>query len=219
MNKKSYVQRAMSGLRRADGVESIVIKDSKSVVSGLTDQFTFSVQNEGSTVLTAALLVGHYDTSSFPVSGSSPNFTVIKNYFSPVALNQAGYNVNVCADDGTYKSEDGTWATFTAADPSKSIRSFLDYMRNNPRPLKGLQISANGSDNFQWGNTLTVTASSPFSTPQQKTIHLRDFFSAYQYQKNLIDIDFTANELEISDITMLFATIPTGVTLTFTLRF
>jgi len=215
--KKEYIKSKIQNLRRADGLDAnaIVISDAKSVVSGLSDQFTFSVNNGGSSAIKAALLVGHYDTASYVVDGA----VATKNYFNPSVLVNAGYPVDVCADDGTY-SGGGKSVTFTAADTSKTIRSFHDYMRMNPRPLKGLQIVASGQNYADaWNSILTVSASSPFNTPQQKDIQLRNFFSAYQYQSDRVTIDFTANELEISDITMLFAIIPAGVTMTFNLRF
>lgn len=220
MNKRAYIQRSINGLRRLDGdsVQNVRIKDSRGIADGLTDQFTITVNNTGGTAANVALLSGHYDTETFHAEEDGGDIVVEKHCWDASQLVRAGYPVTAVADDGTFTGG-GKTLVFSTPNSTQTIRSFHNYMRMNPRPLKGLQIIANSGGAACWQCDLTVTASSPFNVPQQKTIHLSDFFSAYQYQDDRVNIDFTENELEISDITMLFAIIPNGCSMSFIMKF
>lgn len=223
MNKRTYIQKSINGLRRADGlgsVQNISIKDSRGIADGLDDQFTIRVDNTCEQSKNVALLSGHYDTDVFvtETDGAGESASTVKHCWDPSELQRAGYPVVAVADDGTFPFGNKA-IQFSTPNSNQSIRSFHNYMRMNPRPLKGLTIIANRGAADAWQTDLTVTASSPFNVPQQKTIHLSDFFSAYQYQDDRISIDFTENELEISDITMLFANIPAGCSLSFIMKF
>ena len=201
-------------LRRADGRvdDPNLMLGAVPVATGLSDQFTIKVKNNSAAPKAVALLVGHYDTSAYITTEDEGVFTTVKTLSAPDALQAAGYPVDACADDGTYDS-----IVFASADPSKTIRSFRDYMHLNPRPLKGLQVI--GPDASAFDTTMQVTASSPFQRAAIKDIHLVDFFSAYQYQDDRVMIDFSANELEISDITMLIVNIPANTSMSFVMKF
>lgn len=217
---KNYIMKNYNRkLRRVDGqtTDANLMLGAVPVATGLSDQFTINVNNTNNAVKAVALLVGHYDTSKYITTveieqGEDPVATTVKTLCAPEALIAAGYPVAACADDGTY---DGI--TFSGVDTAKTIRSFRDYMHLNPRPLKGLQIVAPNANAFN--TTMKVTASSPFQRAAEKDINIIDFFSAYQYQDDRVMIDFTANELEISDITMLIVNIPAQTKMSFILKF
>lgn len=217
---RDYIKRnAGRKLRRADGDVSAsqLYLGAVPVATGLSDQFTIRVVNSSANVKAVALLCGHYDTTGYVTTGTAEtggaiNATTVKTLCNPESLVAAGYTVDACADDGEYGG-----VTFASVDTSKTIRSFREYMRLNPRPLKGLQVV--GTDSTAFDTTMKVTASSPFQRAAEKDIHLIDFFSAYQYQDDRVMIDFSANELEISDITMLIVNIPANTTMSFSLKF
>ncbi|MDR3046198.1 MAG: hypothetical protein LBU51_01105 [Bacteroidales bacterium] len=204
-------------LRNFDGeTETLLVKEGYSVRSGLADQFSLSISNPGVNQVRVALLPGHYDTSGFITTGTESSFTTVKTMSNPSELITAGYNVDSVVDDGSFYAAKGT-ITCIASNPSKTIRSFLDYIKTNPRSLKGLQIVT--SDQNAFDSTLTVSSTSPFSRNAEKDIFLNDFFSSFQYQNDRITIDFSADQLEIADITLLIAVIPAGCSMKFTMRF
>jgi hypothetical protein len=217
---KNYIMKNYNKkLRRADGMttDANLMLGAVPVATGLSDQFTINVQNNNQSVKAVALLVGHYDTSKYITTveieqGEDPVAQTVKTLCAPDALVAAGYPVDACADDGTYNN-----IVFSGNDASKTIRSFRDYMHLNPRPLKGLQIVAPNANAFN--TTMKVTASSPFQRAAEKDINIIDFFSAYQYQDDRVMIDFSANELEVSDITMLIVNIPAQTKMSFIMKF
>ncbi len=216
---KNYIMRNYNRkLRRADGMttDAKLMLGAVPVATGLSDQFTINVKNNNEAVKAVALLVGHYDTSAYITTITTESgvstATTVKTLCAPDSLVAAGYPVDACADDGTYDN-----IIFSGNDTSKTIRSFRDYMHLNPRPLKGLQIV--GPNAAAFNPTMKVTASSPFQRAAEKDINLIDFFSAYQYQDDRVMIDFSANELEISDITMLIVNIPANTQMSFILKF
>jgi hypothetical protein len=225
---KQYVQKNYRNLRYSTGTgttdDPALILGAVPVATGLSDQFTIKVSNKDTSPVAVALLTGHYDTAMYDtiLDTSDPNydpnnpdsfkFITVKSLCNPQPLKDAGYTVDACADDGSYGL-----INFSSTDKSKTIRSFHDYMHLNPRPLKGLQVIAPNAAAFD--TTMMVTASNPFQKPAEKEIHLIDFFSAYQYQNDRIMIDFSANELEISDITMLIVNIPASTDMSFVMKF
>lgn len=218
MSKKTYIQREFGRkLRRVDGntdYDTVLFKDSIPVSSGLDDQFSLTIENTGETAQAVAIIPGHYDTSSFVLDAGAG--TVTKSMSNPDELNKAGYSIDAVVDDGTYTTEKGK-LKFVATDPTKSIRSLLDFIRTNPRALKGLRLMAN--DKSAFNTIVSVSASSPFSRPAMKDIHLNNFFRASQYQPDIIEIDFTKKELEIADITLMIANIQPNSWIEFTLKF
>lgn len=217
---KTYVQRQQFGrrLRHIDGdTDTIVVKEGYPVRSGLSDQFSLKVSNLNQDPVRIALLSGHYDTSSYILKGDK----IEKTLSNPSELRKAGYNVDACIDDNEYVLTEGDskggYVKFTASDPSKTIRSFQKYIKTNPRSLKGLQIVANDQSAFD--TTMTVSSTSPFSKNAEKDIFLNDFFSAFQYQNDRILVDFSADQLELSDISLLIVTIPGSAEMKFNLRF
>lgn len=209
----------LRNLRRADGRtdDPNLLLGAIPVSTGLSDQFTITVQNTLAAAKNVALLCGHFDTSAYvtTIAGQAVGELTAatnKTLSNPAPLVAAGYPVDACADDGDYNG-----IVFSGVDAAKTIRSFRDFMHLNPRPLKGLQVV--GPNAAAFNTVLKVSASSPFQRAAEKDIHLVDFFSAYQYQNDRVMIDFSANELEVSDITLLIASIPANTTMSFVLKF
>ena len=217
MGKKNYSQHAMRTLRHADGATS----DAVNVRAGLGKTFGFSIKNPSTThAITVSLMPGHYDTSEFKVESATVGGNVKKSYSNPQSLIDAGYPCDAVIDDGLRPLRSGLGTgniEMIAADPKNTINSFLAYIRTNPMPLKGMRIMA--SDQEAFDGSITVASSSPFDRGSERTIQLNDFVSAFQFQNDRISIDLSSDQLELSDITMLFAVIPANSTMKFFLKF
>lgn len=217
MNRRKYIQRNLQRLRRIDGNTSQLFNgEGRDVAAGLGHEFRLLVKNTNAsnTIRRVALLPGHYDTTTVKETKSSGTITGVSLIKAdPAVLNAAGYSAYSVADDGVFGDVD-----CTALDPTNSIRSFLDYLRTNPMALKGIQINASSKSALN-SSALVVTSSSPFQRNATKTINLSSYFSAFQNQDDMIQVDLTGNELELSDITMLFVDVPAGASLNIVLKF
>lgn len=213
---KVRVQREFGrNLRYMDGgddYQDVVVTSSIPVTSGMDDQFALRVSNSSPEPIVVAIMSGHYDTSAFIFDEAAG--TVRKTMSNPKELITAGYNVQAVADDGKYivrpeaAGVPELSVSFTPTDPTKTIRSFTEFSKTNPRSLRNMRI--NVSDKAAFNTVMTVSASSPFSRPASKDIFLSRFFKANQYQPDIMEIDFTKHRLEIGDITMVFVSIPPG---------
>ena len=217
MGKKNFKAQAMRTLRNADGITN----DAVNVKAGLGKTFGFIVKNPSKTdAVTVALLSGHYDTADYSVVSATVGGTVKKSYSNPAVLVEAGYPCDAVLDDGlrALPSSKGTGKIeMTPVDPKHSISSFIQYIKTNPMALKGLRIVA--SDEEAFDSCITVASSSPFDRGAEKTIQLSDFVSSFQFKNDRITIDLSSDQLELSDITMLFAVIPADTTMKFFLKF
>lgn len=186
--------------------------DEKQVKHGLQDTFGVTIKNADTSVSKkVALLSGHFDTDAFTYD-STKGVLVFKS--NPAELNAAGLPCDAVIDDGVCLDSK---VTCTPLDSSKTIRNFRKFIMTNPRELKGVTIISSNTAAFN--SSLVVSSSTPFSKCGEKDIQLASFFSPNQYQNDRIEIDFTENELEFSDLCVLIANIPAGATMTFILRF
>ncbi len=186
--------------------------DEKQVKHGLQDTFGVTIKNSDTSVSKkVALLSGHFDTDAFTYD-STKGVEVFKS--DPAELKAAGLLCDAVIDDGVCVDSK---VSCIPLDSSKTIRNFRKFIMTNPRELKGVTIISSSPTAFN--SSLVVSSSTPFSKCGEKDIQLASFFSPNQYQSDRIEIDFTENELEFSDLCVLIATIPAGATMTFILRF
>lgn len=180
------------------------------VKHGLQDTFGVTVDNKANASRKVALLSGHFDTELIQLNGG-----VLDVYNSnPAELVAAGLPCDAVIDDGVIVDPN---IICTPLDASKTIRNFRKFIMTNPRELKGVTIISSSPTAFS--TSLVVSSSTPFSKCGEKDIQLASFFSPNQYQNDRIEIDFTENELEFSDLCVLIANIPANTTMTFILRF
>lgn len=137
-------------------------------------------------------------------------------YSSPELLVNKGYPVDVVLADETVEF-DGKTFVMSASDPSVKIEDFLNYIKTNPTPLKGVSIIA--SDKMAFETSMKVAKLNPFGREKEEQIDLGRFFNKFQNQDDRIDISFTGSELEISDDLLWTVNVPAGVTMDFSLYF
>ena len=129
-----------------------------------------------------------------------------------------GYPVDVVLADETVAFNDPTRTlTMSASDPSVKIEDFLNYIKTNPTPLKGMTIIA--SDKMAFETSMKVAKLNPFGREKEEQIDLGRFFNKFQNQDDRIDVSFTGSELELSDDLLWTVNVPAGVTMDFSLYF
>ena len=138
------------------------------------------------------------------------------SYSSPELLVNKGYPVDVVLCDETFVTDEGT-LVMSASDPSVRIEDFLNYIKTNPTPLKGMTIIA--SDKMAFETSMKVAKLNPFGREKEEQIDLGRFFNKFQNQDDRIDISFTGSELELSDDLLWTVNVPAGVTMDFSLYF
>lgn len=232
MSKAKYIMaRASRNLtNRADGDPTV--KSTDTVVymnqtakaeAGVANHMTFTVENKSNNQnLAIALVPGGFDCKQVVNTLTKGASGEVKDIVSklvdcdPKPLQKAGYNVGAVLHDGSY-SDGNVDVVMTPGDPTRTIKQFLDYIKMNPTKLKSLEIysaNANALD-----SSLKLTFVNPFFKNAEQTIDLSTFFDLYQYNQNRIKIDFTGNELELSDVSLLTAVIPANTSMKFIMRF
>lgn len=137
-------------------------------------------------------------------------------YSSPELLVNKGYPVDVVLADETVEF-DGKTFVMSASDPSVKIEDFLNYIKTNPTPLKGVSIIA--SDKMAFETSMKVAKLNPFGREKEEQIDLGRFFNKFQNQDDRIDVSFIGSELELSDDLLWTVNVPAGVTMDFSLYF
>lgn len=148
------------------------------------------------------------------------NIKIIKSvtYSSPALLVNKGYPVDVVLADETVAFDDpDKTLVMSASDPSVKIEDFLNYIKTNPTPLKGMTIIA--SDKMAFETSMKVAKLNPFGREKEEQIDLGRFFNKFQNQDDRIDVSFTGSELELSDDLLWTVNVPAGVTMDFSLYF
>ena len=138
-------------------------------------------------------------------------------YASPELLVNKGYPVDVVLADETVVIGDKATLVMSASDPSVRIEDFLNYIKTNPTPLKGMTIIA--SDKMAFETSMKVAKLNPFGREKEEQIDLGRFFNKFQNQDDRIDISFTGSELELSDDLLWTVNVPAGVIMDFSLYF
>lgn len=198
-------------------------------VQGATqNKFRANIQNSSSThSATVALLPGHYDTlgiiNTITQAATEPYavsaVTSAIHYHSTTELACAGVTANTVLDDvsATEVSYQGGYVIMTAADSAYTINSFRRYIERNPMILKSMTIHSSTTTAFE-GN-LKIQKTNPFNRPAEIPIELDKFFSVNQMQDGKIDVDFSKDNLELSDDVLMLLVVPASTTLGVTFRF
>ncbi|MDD3687689.1 MAG: hypothetical protein PHE56_13105, partial [Bacteroidales bacterium] len=140
---------------------------------------------------------------------------VSQHRHNTAALKAAGYTVDTILDDATVKIDDGDFI-MSAANPSKKIGDFLDYIKTNPIMVKEMTIVS--SDKAAFSTDMEVATLNPFKRNPEELIDINKFFSKYQQVEDRIDIQFD-QPLEISDVLLWTMNVPDGAKMQITLRF
>ncbi|MDL2309029.1 hypothetical protein LJC53_05550 [Bacteroidales bacterium OttesenSCG-928-C03] len=208
-NKKKLSYRATGG------DETIVLMNQpKNVSEGIANHFTVLIENKlSSRPARIALIPANFDTKAV-VNGKLA-------YNSIDEINKAGYNVEAVLCEGAFTNTVNEVVTadvaMQAADPARTIRHFLDYIKLNPIKLKNLEIVSDDANMFDTNMVLTFV--NPFFKDQEQSIDLSTFYDLYQEATDRIRLDFTGNEVELSDISLLMAVIPPACKGKFIFRF
>lgn len=201
------------------------------ISKAIRNQFKFKLANDADETVRVALIPAYLRKMNVVTEekevvvkvdndgkGITEEITILKGitYSSPELLVNKGYPVDVVLADETVAFDNKNFA-MSASDPSVRIEDFLDYIKTNPTPLKGMTIIA--SDKMAFETSMKVAKLNPFGREKEEQIDLGRFFNKFQNQDDRIDISFTGSELELSDDLLWTVNVPAGVTMDFSLYF
>lgn len=231
-NPKYIMSRASHKLsNRANGSsDTIVLMNQEAQVGkGVANHMKFNIDNKSaSNDLLLALVPAGFrteevvvETTKVMADGKDCIATVdaFLKPSSPEALRTAGFPVDAVLHDAptAYTNPHGANVTMTSGDPTRTIDEFLRYIKLNPVRLKSLEIYSASA--VALATSLNVTFANPFFKNAVQSIDLSTFFDLYQYNQERIKIDFSGNELELSDLTLLTCTVPANTKMQFIMRF
>ena len=228
--KKSYIMKNINRRlsNRFDGsAESINVNFSdKNIAQGIQNHMTIIVQNLNSVYpLPFALIPANFDTlriSATTTEDSGIYTTAITKAYNDVTeMRNAGFTVDGVACDGGLNNgaktgEDEVSYACSSADPSRSIKKFLDYIKLNPVRLASMEVVS--SDNNSFDTNMMLTYVNPFFKNAEQNVDLSVFFSLYQQASDRIRMDFNG-QVELNDLSLFTATIQPSTTMKFIMRF
>ncbi len=202
------------------------------ISKAIRNQFKFKLENKSGKTVRVALIPAYLQKMNAITEDkdvvidvyedgkvTKEKIAIVKGitYSSPELLVNKGYPVDVVLADETVAFDDKNALVMSASDPSVKIEDFLNYIKTNPTPLKGMTIIA--SDKMAFETSMKVAKLNPFGREKEEQIDLGRFFNKFQNQDDRIDVSFTGSELELSDDLLWTVNVPAGVTMDFSLYF
>ena len=138
---------------------------------------------------------------------------------NPYFLNKAGFGVDIVLDESNNYFLDGTndYIKMYSGTPSATITDFLQFIKTNPVFVKKLMVISQQVQLFI--GSLEIAEVDPRSRAQVDSLSLARFMSPDQFKSDRIEMDFSATPLQLSDTTLLTATIPAATMATFIFTF
>ena len=211
--------------RFAGKVNGVDVQFSNPNVSeGILNHMTIIVKNNDSTnPLPFAIVPANFDTLRINTTltrsaADQPvtNVVVTKEYNNCEDMQTAGFNIKGVANDGNYTDGDTVDYNCSSADPSRTIKQFLNYIKLNPTRIQSLEIVSSDANAFDTNMSLSYI--NPFFKNAEQEIDLSVFYSLYQQATDRIRMDFDG-KVELSDLSFLRAVIPADTTMKFIFRF
>lgn len=198
----------------------------KNIAAGIANQMTITVVNKNSAYpLPFALIPANFDTLSIKASTTESTgvytTAITKAYNDVTEMNGAGFTISGVAcdggnDNGATSSKDVVSYACSSADPARSIKKFLDYIKLNPVKLKSMEVVSD--DNNAFDTSMMLTYVNPFFKNAEQNIDMSVFYSLYQEATDRIRMDFDG-KVELSDLSLITAVIPANTTMKFIMRF
>ena len=198
----------------------------KNINQGIMNHMTIIVKNKNTAYpLPFALIPANFDllriTAETTEDTGVYTTTITKAYNDVTEMQKAGFVVDGVACDGGYDNgeksgENQISYACTSADPSRSIKKFLDYIKLNPVRLSSMEVVSDDNNSFDTNMKLTYV--NPFFKNAEQNIDMSVFFSLYQQASDRIRME--ANGIvELNDLSLFIATIPANTTMKFIMRF
>lgn len=189
----------------------------KQVSEGIANHMTIIVKNNSEeNALPFALIPANFDTLRAVVSTSQSATSVALVNDDCLEMQKAGFNISGVAFDGS-RDDDKVDYQCQSANPSRTIKSFLRYLKLNPSKLKSIEVVSSNANAFD--TNMQLTYCNPFFKNAMQIIDLSTFYSLYQYADDRIRIDFEEDNVELNDLSLLTAVIPANTQMKFILRF
>lgn len=198
----------------------------KNITQGIQNHMTIIVKNNNTAhPLPFALIPANFDTLRITAETTEDTgeytTTITKAYNDVAEMQKAGFVVEGVAcdggfDNGAKSGEDQISYTCTSADPSRSIKKFLDYIKLNPVRLASMEVVSDDNNSFDTNMKLTYV--NPFFKNAEQNVDLSVFYSLYQQASDRIRMEFNG-QVELNDLSLFIATIQPNTTMKFIMRF
>ena len=158
---------------------------STTLTKALTNRFQFVINNPSSNGdKQVAIAVANFATIDVTAA------TRANAYQNKTELAAAGYNCDVILDDATVSD-----VVMGAADSQKTIRHFMEHMKNNARYIKKITINVGSGNSAAFDTTLTIANVTPFGRGEVKDLDVNQFFERSQFQDGKVELPFEDGEL------------------------
>lgn len=198
----------------------------KNIAQGIQNHMTIIVQNKNTAYpLPFALIPANFDTLRITAATTEDTgvytTTITKAYNDVAEMKKAGFVVEGVSCDGGFDNgeksgENQISYACTSADPSRSIKKFLDYIKLNPVRLSSMEVVSSDANSFDTNMKLTYV--NPFFKNAEQNVDLSVFYSLYQQASDRIRMDFNG-QVELNDLSLFIATIQPDTTMKFIMRF
>lgn len=191
------------------------------VSEGIINHMTIIVKNNASTPLPFAVIPANFDTLRIKNQLVTESDTItgvnsIIEYNNCADMQAAGFPIKGVACDGGYDNDSDIDYDCCAADPSRTIKQFLNYIKLNPTRLQSMEVVSTDANAFDTNMKLSYV--NPFFKNAEQEINLSVFYSLFQQATDRIRMDFDG-KVELSDLSLMTAIIPAETEMKFIMRF
>ena len=175
------------------------------IKSAMSEKFIVKMKNTFAVDKVIALVPAYFDTRD--------SASLKKNNAAEIV--QAGFACDAVMDDGIIAGSGATTVTCTSANSKMTVKAFLEYIKNNPRIVKSMSVSASNTNAFD--QTMEVVYVSPLTGSRTQYISLGLLRDRYTTLSSVLDVDTEGLLLQYDSLVLL--PIPAGVEITISFLF
>jgi hypothetical protein len=183
----------------------------------LGKKFKFTVENKNAEDKAIALLPGFFNTDRLHMVEGAPNTGYILKD-SGIEITSAGYAVDSVVDDKNSALADAVYNNIicTPGNPQFSIRSFREFVKEQPLVLQGMTIQRL-NDVSVFDQTIRIIEASAIEKIGEDFLSLQDYYSPNQYDSTKIVMEKLGLLLNFQ--TLMIMTIPAGAKVAYSFNF
>lgn len=175
------------------------------IKSAKSEKFIFKIKNTMADDKVIALVPAYFDTRD--------SASLKKNNAAEIV--QAGFACDAVMDDGIIAGAAAATVTVTSANSKMTVRAFLEYIKQNPRFVKSMSVSATNTNAFD--QTMEVVYCSPLTGSRTEYISLGLLRDRYTTLASVLDVDTDGLLLQYDSLVLL--PVPAGAEITISLLF
>ena len=215
LTQREIVNRSKKTLtNKFTGMNKIITEETPNISTALGAKFQFEITNHINKAKVVALFPANFDTSRIvTVDGKQ-----VIRYDNAEEMRKAGYIANCALDDGTFIDPiTNEEISMTALNPSRTIRNFLNYLKNNAHAMVKMTIISDDQNSFD--TDFEILNINPFSRAGSTDVSLSTLLSRFQTVNDRIVATFIGNELIVNNTLLWLATIQPNSKMRFVFEF